>query len=129
MDLYFLDIFKKLSTSNSIALVSKLQYYANCLMFADFLKKTESVAESNSRKTAKFYTMEPKISQVIVIGNKRKFWSALVTLPHEQKNAEKWQSYVKNENLISSSPTNQSEIFRYNIDYLLPISKLIIIFV
>ena len=56
MDLYFLDIFKKLSTSNSIALVSRTneqitwkQYYNKCLMFADFLKesrvqKTESVA-------------------------------------------------------------------------------------
>jgi len=44
-----------------------------------------------------------------VIGDKRKFLSALVTLPHDQKDAEKWREYVKNavdkynENPISSA--------------------------
>ena len=51
----------------------------------------------------------PKIFQVVVIGDKRKFLSALVTLPHDQKDAEKWHEYVKNtidkynENPISSA--------------------------
>ena len=57
MDLYFLDIFKKLSTSNSTALVSRTneqiirqQYYNKCLMFADFLKKSNSVAKDETEK-------------------------------------------------------------------------------
>jgi long-chain-fatty-acid--CoA ligase ACSBG len=51
----------------------------------------------------------PKISQVVVIGDKRKFLSALVTLPHDQKDADKYQEYVKsavdkyNKNPISSA--------------------------
>ncbi len=67
MDLYFLDIFKKLSTSNSIALVSRTneqitwqQYYTKCLMFADFLKesgvqKSESVAIMGFNSPEWFY--------------------------------------------------------------------------
>jgi hypothetical protein len=39
MDLYFLDIFKKLSTSNSTALVSTQQYYTKCILFADYFKQ------------------------------------------------------------------------------------------
>jgi hypothetical protein len=51
----------------------------------------------------------PKISQVVVIGDKRKFLSALVNLPHDQKDTKKWHEYVKNtidkynENPISSA--------------------------
>ena len=38
----------------------------------------------------------PKISQVVVIGDKRKFLSALIALPHPEEEEEKWLSYVKN---------------------------------
>ena len=39
MDLYFLDIFKKLSASNSLTIVSTQQYYNKCILFADYLKQ------------------------------------------------------------------------------------------
>jgi long-chain acyl-CoA synthetase len=70
-----------------------------------------------------------------VIGDKKKFLSALVTLPHDQKDAEKWREYVKravdkyNDNPISSAQKIQkykliNDDFTVENDLMTPTMKL-----
>ena len=70
-----------------------------------------------------------------MIGDKKKFLSALVTLPHDQKDAEKWREYVKravdkyNDNPISSAQKIQkykliNDDFTVENDLMTPTMKL-----